>query len=164
MALKPSPWRMSTCLRLQVRRYYQEIDPPKNHALKNVRACVFVHSDLHLSRVRTNDGLAITVVICMRSLTWLHHWTVGANNGAYSIEVTTQAVLLDSLLWGFEIFVPAVMSRCQFFQKKKTRILIIDRCTLKYYLQSCNSLLLFNYGSIISPVSTHELLQLHCKR
>lgn len=159
---RPSPWRMSICLHLQVQTYYQVTDSPKNYALTNVCVCVFVYSDLLLSRMTINDGLAITVVICMHNLAWLHHWTVGANNAAYSIEVTAQAVLLDSLLSGFEIFVPAVISKCQFFSQ--TRILIIHRCALKYYLQSCNSLLLFNYGSITSSVSTHELLQLHSKR
>lgn len=74
-----------------------------------------------------------------------------------------QTMQLDSLISGFEIFVPAATSRCQFFPSQ-AEILIIGRCQLKYYLHSCNSPLLFNYGYITSSVSTHELLQLRPKR
>lgn len=69
---------------------------------------------------------------------------------AVQYENHKQTVLLASLLSVSEMFVPAVDSKYQFFSQMA--ILIIDRCWLKYYLQSCSSLLLF------SSVPTHEWL------
>lgn len=125
-------------------------------------ACVFVFSGSLLSGVRNKWWTSYynLLFVCITTHGCISEM-VGANNAAHSAGVTAQRSSRSLYYQPFEIFVPAVQSRCQFFSQ--TGILITDRCWLKYYLQGSDSPLLFNYGSIagtrITTISQEEVIE-----